>query len=122
MVRRAADAAPGAPVTGRVTASATTATLTVAGASEHTTASVTLAAGTVRTLVVLDGAHGLVLDNLVDAAGSGAVPAGGASTGLGGTAPHAPPSPLPWLAVIGAGSLLAVAGGARMRRLARPRP
>jgi Domain of unknown function (DUF4397) len=36
-----------------------------------------------------------------------------------GTAPHGPGSPLPWLVVIGAGSLLALTGGLRLRRLAR---
>jgi hypothetical protein len=100
---------------------ATTATVRVTGGSEHVTASVTLGAGTVHTLVVLDGAKGLVVDDLLDAAGSGAVPVGGASTGFGGTAPHAPPSPLPWLLAIGAGVLLAIAGGARLRGLPRPR-
>ncbi len=82
--------------------------------------SVTLAAGTVHTLVVLDGANGLQIVNLEDAAGAGAVPAGGTQTGFGGTAPHGPSSPVPWLVVIGAGSLLALAGGLRLRR--RPQP
>ena len=98
-----------------------TATVSVTGGSEHVTASVTLGAGTVHTLVVLDGAKGLVVDDLLDAAGSGAMPVGGASTGFGGTAPHAPPSPLPWLLAIGAGALLAIAGGARLRGRPRPR-
>jgi len=80
----------------------------------------TLAAGTVHTLVVLDGANGLEIVNLEDAAGAGDVPAGAAQTGFGGTAPHGPSSPLPWLVVIGAGSLLALAGGLRLRR--RPQP
>jgi hypothetical protein len=40
----------------------------------------------VRTIVVLDGPKGLVLDNFLDAAGSGAVPTGAPATGLGGTA------------------------------------
>jgi Domain of unknown function (DUF4397) len=82
--------------------------------------SVTLAAGTVHTLVVLDGANGLEIVNLEDAAGAGDVPAGAAATGFGGTAPHGPSSPLPWLVVIGAGSLLALTGGLRLRR--RPQP
>ena len=98
-----------------------TATVSVTGGGEHVTASVTLGAGTVHTLVVLDGAKGLVIDDLLDAAGSGDVPAGGASTGLGGTAPHVPPSPLPWLLAIGGGILLAIAGGARLRGLPGPR-
>ena len=101
---------------------AATATVRVTGNGTDVTASVPLAAGTVHTLVVLDGAKGLIIDNLLDAAGSGAMPAGGPATGLGGTAPHGPPSPLPWLAVIGAGLLLAVAAGARLRREPRPRP
>jgi hypothetical protein len=91
-----------------------TVTVTASGASAHS--SVTFAAGTVHTLVVLDGANGLEVVNLEDASGSGKPPAGGVTTGFGGTAPHAPGSPLPWLVVIGAGSLLALTGGLRMRR------
>jgi hypothetical protein len=97
------------------TVSPGTATLTVSGGGEHATASVPLAAGTVHTLVVLDGAKGLQIDDLLDAAGSAVDPAGGAATGFGGMAPHAPSSPLPWLAAIGAGLLLAAAGGLRLR-------
>jgi len=104
------------------TVSAGTGTLTVSGGGDNATASVPLAAGTVHTLVVLDGANGLQIDNLLDAAGSGVAPAGGAATGLGGMAPRAPSSPLPWLAAIGAGLLLATAGGLRLhsRRAAAP--
>ncbi len=97
------------------TLSAGTATLTVSGGGDNATASVPLAAGTVHTLVVLDGARGLEIDNLLDAAGSGVAPAGGAGTGLGGMAPRVPSSPLPWLAAIGAGLVLAMAGGLRLR-------
>jgi hypothetical protein len=71
--------------------------------------------------VVLDGAKGLMIDDLLDAAGSGNVPAGGASTGFGGMAPHAPSSPLPWLSVMGAGLILAMMGGRRLRRLSAAR-
>jgi hypothetical protein len=78
--------------------------------------SVTLAAGTVHTLVVLDGTNGLEVVSLEDASGSGKPPLGGVSTGFGGTAPHGPGSPLPWLVAIGAGSLLALTGGLRLRR------
>jgi Domain of unknown function (DUF4397) len=78
--------------------------------------SVTLAAGTVHTLVVLDGASGLEVVNLEDASGAGKPPLGGVSTGFGGTAGHGPGSPLPWLAAIAAGLLLALAGGLRLRR------
>ena len=41
---------------------------------------------------------------------------GGAGTGFGGTAPHGPGSPLPWLAVIGTGALLTLGGGLGWRR------
>jgi hypothetical protein len=93
-----------------------TETVTVSSAGGSATSTATLVAGTVHTLVVLDGANGLEVVNLEDAAGSGQPPAGGAGTGFGGTAPHGPSSPAPWLAVIGAGSLLALTGGLRMRR------
>jgi hypothetical protein len=96
-----------------------TATVHVAGSSKNTSTTITVAAGTVHTLVVLDGANGLAIDNLVDAAGSAVVPAGGAATGFGGTAPHVP-SPLPWLVLVAAGSLVAVVGGLGLRRLPRP--
>jgi hypothetical protein len=104
------------------TVSAGSATLTVSGGGDTATASVPLAAGTVHTLVVLDGAKGLQIDDLLDAAGSGTDPAGGAATGFGGMAPRAPSSPLPWLAAIGAGLLLVAAGGLRFRsrRVAAP--
>jgi hypothetical protein len=97
------------------TVSPGTATLTVSGGGKHATASVPLTAGTVHTLVVLDGAKGLQIDDLLDAAGSAVDPAGAAATGFGGMAPRAPSSPLPWLAAIGAGLLLAAAGGLRLR-------
>ena len=95
-----------------------TVTVHVAGPSEATSTAITVAAGTVHTLVVLDGANGLAIDNLVDAAGSAVPPAGGAATGFGGTAPHVP-SPLPWLVLVAAGSLVAVVGGLGLRRLPR---
>jgi hypothetical protein len=101
------------------TVSPATATLRVAGESETANSTITLAPGTVHTLVVLDGAKGLVIDNLLDAAGSGTDPAGGAATGFGGTAPRVP-SALPWVLVMGAGALIAAAGGIGLRRRARP--
>ena len=97
------------------TVSPGTATLTVSGGGDQATASVPLAAGTVHTLVVLDGPKGLQIDDLLDAAGSGTEPAGGPATGFGGMAPRSPSSPLPWLTAIGAGLLLAAAGGLRLR-------
>jgi hypothetical protein len=95
-----------------------TATLRVSGESETASTTITLAAGTVHTLAVLDGSKGLVIDNFLDAAGSGTMPAGGAATGFGGTAPRVP-SALPWLYLIGAGLLVAVAGALGVLR--RPR-
>ena len=103
-------------VTSYQTVSPGTATLLVTGGGESAKVSVPLAGGTVHTLVVLDGAKGLQVDDLVDAAGSATDPVGGAATGFGGMAPRAPSSPLPWLAVIGAGLLLAAAAGRRLRR------
>jgi hypothetical protein len=92
-----------------------TETVAVTGSSGHTSSTVTLAAGSVHTLVALDGASGLEIANLEDAAGSGLQPVGGAETGFGGTAGRGPGSPLPWLAAIAAGSLLALTGGLRLR-------
>ena len=84
---------------------------------------VTLTAGSIHTLIVLDGAKGLEIDNLEDAAGSSQLPAGGAATGFGGTAPRGPGSPLPWLEVIAGGLALAVGGGLGLRYgRRRPRP
>jgi hypothetical protein len=91
-------------------------TMAAIGNSGQTSQSITLAAGTVHTLVVLDGANGLQLLSLEDAAGAGQPPVGGAATGFGGTAGHGPGSPLPWVALISAGALLALTGGLRLRR------
>jgi len=91
-------------------------TVAVSASSGDASQSVTLAAGTVHTLVVLDGASGLEVVSLEDASGSGQPPLGGVSTGFGGTAPHGPGSPVPWLAVIGAGALLAAGGSLTLRR------
>jgi hypothetical protein len=91
-------------------------TMAAIGGSETASRAVTLTAGTVHTLVVLDGSNGLEMISLEDAAGAGQPPVGGAATGFGGTAPHGPGSPLPWVALIGAGMLLAGAGGLKLRR------
>ena len=104
------------------TASPATTAIKVTASGKDASSTVTLAAGSVHTLVVLDGANGLVIDDLLDAAGSGDVPAGAAATGLGGMAPQGPPSPLPWLALIGFGTLLALAAGLRLRRRRVPSP
>ena len=89
-----------------------------AGAGDAKSA-VTLAAGSIHTLVVLDGAKGLEIDNLEDADGSSQLPAGGAETGFGGTAARGPGSPIPWLEVVAGGSALAVGGGLGLRRSRR---
>jgi hypothetical protein len=77
---------------------------------------ITLTANTYHTVVVLDGPSNTVsILPLTDAVG--AQPAvGGVGTGFGGAAPHGPDSPLPWLAVIGAGVLVTLAGGLQLRR------
>ena len=111
----ATDAAPGS-VSGYATIPPGTWTMSATGATAKTSQPIALSAGTVHTEVVLDGPNGLEIANLVDATGSGQPPLGGVSTGFGGTAPHSPGLPLPWLAVIAAGALLAVTGGLRLRR------
>jgi hypothetical protein len=111
-------AAPGS-VSSYTSIPAGTWTMAATGPSAKTSLPVTLTGNTVHTEVVLDGANGLEILNLTDAAGVGAPPAGGVATGFGGTAAHGPGSPVPWLAVIGAGALLALTGGIwRRRRLA----
>jgi hypothetical protein len=57
------------------------------GSPVHT--KVSLMAGSIHTVVVLDGASGLKLLDLVDTAGGKATPRGGIDTGLGGLAPSA---------------------------------
>jgi hypothetical protein len=100
------------PGTWTMTATATTPKATTTTASLP----VTLVAATVHTEVVLQGPSGVEILNLIDAVGAGQPSVGGVGTGYGGTAPHGPASPVPWLAVIGAGALLTVAGGLRLRR------
>jgi hypothetical protein len=95
-------------------------TMSATGSSAQASLPVTLVGNTVHTEVVVDGSAGLEIVNLVDAAGAGQPPTGGAGTGFGGTAPHSPGSPLPWLAVIGAGLLLVLTGGIWWRR-SKPR-
>jgi hypothetical protein len=95
---------------------ANTWTMQAIGSGSTATDRFNMAAGTVHTMVVLDGANGLEIVNLTDAVGAGQPPVGGVTTGFGGTAGHGPGSPLPWLAVIGAGALVAVGGGLRLRR------
>lgn len=101
-----------------VPSGAATVQVTAAGATD--TSTVTFGPATVHTLVVMDGSAGLDVTDLEDAAGNGAIPAGGVATGFGGTAGGSgSSSPLPWVLAIVAGSLLALAGGARLRVPAR---
>ena len=96
-----------------------TRTVQFTAAGEQTAMSVRLRPDTVHTIVVLDGSSGLKVDALTDAAGSETMPMGGVSTGFGGTAPRQPSDPAPWLLLIAAGTLLAVAGLARLGRSRR---
>jgi hypothetical protein len=113
-------ASPGS-ISSYATIPAGTWTMSATGPSEQTSLPVTLTGNTVHTEVVLDGSNGLEILNLTDAVGAGQPATGGANTGFGGTAPHGPGSPLPWLAVIGAGVLLVLTGGVwRRNRLRRP--
>jgi Domain of unknown function (DUF4397) len=86
------------------------------GRTDRTSSQITLAAGTIHTIVVLDDPGDISLDDLVDAAGSKVAPAGAPATGFGGTAPSPGHSDLPWLALIGAGALLSMAGIVKARR------
>jgi hypothetical protein len=94
-------------------------TVAVTAGAWDAKSAVSLTAGSIHTLIVLDGAKGLEIANLEDADGSSQLPAGGAETGFGGTAPRGPGSPLPWLEVIAGGSVLALGGGFRVRRSRR---
>ena len=80
-----------------------------------------LTANSVHTIVVLDGSSGLKADDLADAAGIAAVPAGSPGTGLGGTAPRPPADLAPWLVLVLTGSLVAVAGAIGIGRSRRGR-
>jgi hypothetical protein len=92
-------------------------TVRASGGGEQVTQQIQLAADTIHTLVILDGPSGLKIDDLEDAAGSVVMPEGGASTGLGGTAPGPAASPLPWIAAVAAGGLLTLGGATRLRRV-----
>ncbi len=115
---------PFASVTSYQTVSPGVETAAVTAGAADAQSAVALTASSIHTLVVLDGAKGLEITSLEDADGSSQLPAGGAQTGFGGTAGRGPGSPLPWLELIGCGSVLAVGGGLgvrRSRRGARPR-
>ena len=90
--------------------------LHAAGGSETWSGRVKLTAGSIHTLVVLDSPGGLKVTDLMDAAGSAMMPHGGVDTGFGGTVPSPAPSPIPWLAGLAGGLLVAAAAAIRLRR------
>jgi Domain of unknown function (DUF4397) len=94
-------------------------TISVTDGSGHVNSQLTLKADTVHTVVVLDGTNGLKAVDLLDAAGNTDDPVGGVATGFGGTAPHGPSSPLPWLVAIAAGLAITATAGVRLRRISR---
>jgi Domain of unknown function (DUF4397) len=92
-------------------------TMTASGPHGTTSMKVSVAANTDRTEIILDTVSGVQILNLLDMVGD--QPAKGEIvTGFG--PPPGPGSPLPWLALIGAGALL-VAGGGLWLAGARPR-
>lgn len=91
------------------------------GRNEHISRTIQLTPDCIHTIVILDDRGHLKIDDLLDAAGSMVMPAGAVATGLGGTAARPPAAAAPWLVAMGAGGLLALAGGYAMRR-ARHRP
>jgi hypothetical protein len=115
-----ASGLPFGQATAFVAVPAGSSTVHVTGPTETASEPVTLSAGTVQTLVVLDGQHGLAIDPLLDAAGSSVAPVSGADTGLGGAASRPGAPVLPWLLTGLAGLLLAVGGAARISRRRHP--
>lgn len=96
-------------------------TFRAVGESEHTSRAIKLVPNCVHTIVILDNKGHLMIDDLLDSAGSMAMPMGSVDAGLGGTAQHPGSSPTLWLVIAGAGSLLTLAAGLAVRR-GRHRP
>jgi hypothetical protein len=92
-------------------------TMTASGPDGTSSMKVSVAANTDRTEIILDTVNGVQVLNLLDMVGDQAAK-GGVVTGFG--PPPGPASPLPWLALIGAGALL-VAGGGLWLAGTRPR-
>jgi Domain of unknown function (DUF4397) len=112
----AVDAAPGYVSPYRHIPVGTWTMTAATGGSVKASLPITLTANTYHTLVVLDGPGNTVsILPLTDAVGAQSA-VGGVGTGFGGTAPHGPGSPLLWLAVIGAGAVVTLAGGLQLRR------
>jgi Domain of unknown function (DUF4397) len=91
-------------------------TMTATGTSAAASMPITLAPNTVHTEVVVDKAGRIGIVDLLDAAGAGQPAQGGTNAGFGGTAPHGPGGPLPWLVAISTGALLILGGGLGLRR------
>jgi Domain of unknown function (DUF4397) len=91
------------------------------GSSDRTSQRIKLVPNCIHTIVILDDPGHLKIDDLLDMAGSMIMPMGSVPTGLGGTAPRPAAPAAPWLLTIGAGGLLALAGGFAIQR-ARHRP
>lgn len=91
----------------------------ISGLTKRAVETLILPADSAHTLIVLDGSSGPRIIDLTDAVGVPSVPSGGAPTGLGGTAPHPAPSPVPWLVMIGAGTCLALTGVRRFAYASR---
>jgi Domain of unknown function (DUF4397) len=108
-------------VTSYVPVPAGTWNVTATGGSMNASKSVTLAANSTHTIVVLDDPGRLGIDPLTDAAGSNLMPAGAPGTGLGGMAARPGSSPLPWVAAIALGALVAAGGTLGLRRRGHPR-
>ncbi len=95
-------------------------TVSANGTTEHGSGQFTLDAGTIYTMVVLDDAGHLKVQDLVDSSGSKIMPSGSAATGFGGTAARPGAPLLPWIGAAAAGILVAAGGTIRLRRRRRP--
>jgi hypothetical protein len=102
-------------VTGYQAVAPGTVTVRITGSSQHAVSAAALSAGTIHTIVVLDDPGHLTIQVLEDAAGSTAIPAGPAQTGLGGTAARPGPPLIPWLAAAALGLALVAGGAVRLR-------
>ncbi|MGH3217853.1 MAG: DUF4397 domain-containing protein [Streptosporangiaceae bacterium] len=94
-------------------------TVRFSASGKSATMPVRLAANTIHTIVVLDDSSGLEVDAWTDAVGSKIMPHGGANTGFGGTAPHPPATPVPWLLTMAFGAVLTGVGCTGLRRSRR---
>jgi hypothetical protein len=99
--------------TGAMPAGTWTATATGSNGKTASTP-LTLAANTSRTEIILDTTTGLQVLNLMDMVGDSPAK-GSVTTGLAPVTPG-PGSPLPWVALIGAGGVLVAGGGVRLAR------